>query len=294
MAGTPILRATRVVFTLDLLFSLVAGVVLVGLASRTEDAFAWTIKLPVTAAFLGAGYLAAVAMLIPSYRQRLWRPVRIIPVMGVTLTFVTAVVTLRHLDDFHLGAGSTTGRLAAWAWLAVYVTIPLLLAAVFVAQERAGGRREREVVEPLLPLMRVVLSAQALAAGVLGLGLVAAPGTFDAVWPWPLPPLSAGAVGAWLLTVAAGSAWGLLDGDWRAFRIALPGLGTYGVFVTLAVALHAEPLDGGDRQERVFAVGLLALVALALPATIAQERRRGYLAAAPATAADGPPLESRG
>ena len=284
MAGTPILRVTRVVFTLDLIFSLVAGLVLVALASHTEDAFAWTIKLPVTAAFLGAGYLAAVAMLIPSYRETRWRRVRIIPVMGVTLTFVTAVVTLRHLDDFHLASGPTTGRLAGWAWLVVYLSIPILLAAVFVAQERAGGRREREIGEPLLPLMRVVLAAQGLVAGVLGLGLVAAPETFDVVWPWPLPPLSAGAVGAWLLTVAAGSVWGLLDGDWRAFRIAIPGLVTYGVFVGLAVALHAEPLDGGDRQERLFAAGLLALVALAVPATIAQERRHGDLTAAPATA----------
>lgn len=294
MAGTPILRVTRVVFTLDLIFSLVAGVVLVALASHTEDAFAWTIKLPVTAAFLGAGYGAAVAMLIPSYRETRWRAVRIVPVMGWTLTFVTAVVTLRHLDDLHLGSGTTTGRLAGWAWLVVYLSIPVLLAAVFVAQERAGGRREREIVEPLLPPIRVVLWTQALVAGVLGLGLVVAPATFDVVWPWPLPPLSAGAVGAWLLTVAAGSAWGLLDGDWRAFRIALPGLAAYGVLVGLAVALHAEPLDGGEWQERLFAVGLLALVALAVPATIAQERRHRDGTAAPATAPTRPSLESRG
>lgn len=289
MAGTPILRVTRVVFTLDLIFSLVAGVVLIALASHTEDAFAWTIKLPVTAAFLGAGYGAAVAMLIPSYRETRWRPVRIVPVMGWTLTFVTAVVTLRHLDDFHLGSGTTTGRLAGWAWLVVYLSIPVLLAAVFVAQERAGGRREREIVEPLLPPIRIVLWAQALVAGVLGLGLVVAPATFDVVWPWPLPPLSAGAVGAWLLTVAAGSAWGLADGDWRAFRIALPGLVTYGVFVGLAVALHTEPLDGGDWQERLLAAGLLALVVVAVPATIAQERRHGDVVAASATSSPARP-----
>lgn len=290
MPATPVQRATRVVFTLDLVFSLVAGSVLYLLATRTEDYFAWTIKVPLTAAFLGSGYLAAVAMLVPSYRETAWRRVRIIPVMGFTLTFVTAVVTLWRVDEFHLGAGSATGRVAGWAWLVVYLSIPVLLAAVFVLQESTGGRRERAALEPLLPLTRAVLAVQAAAAGALGGGLLLAPGTFDGVWPWPLPPLSAGAVGAWLLTIAAGSAWGLHDGDWGSFRIALPGFAAYGAFVGLAIVLHAEPLDAGDWQERLFAAGTLALVGAGAIAAYRQERGRApAVEAAPATGPTGRP-----
>ncbi len=272
MAATPIHRSTRVVFVLDLIFSLVAGLALVLLATRTEDYFAWTVKIPLTAAFLGSGYLAAVAMLVPSFRVTEWRRVRIVPVMGFTLTFVTAVVTIWHIGEFHLGAGSGTARVAGWAWLVVYLTIPVLLAAVFLAQQRAGGRVERDVSEPLLPLTRGVLGAQAVAAAVLGAGLVLAPRTFDVAWPWPLPPLSAGAVGAWLLTIAAGSGWALYDGDWRAFRIAIPGLAAYGLFVGLGIAVHPDPLAAGDGQERLFVAGLVVLLVTAAVATVRQER----------------------
>lgn len=290
MAATAIHRATRVVLTLDLIFSLVAGSVLYLLATRTEDYFAWTIKVPLTAAFLGSGYLAAVAMLVPSYRETVWRRVRIIPVMGFTLTFVTAVVTLWRLDEFHLGSGSGTARVAGWAWLVVYLSIPVLLAAVFVAQQRAGGRRERAVARPLLPLTRAVLAVQAAATGALGAGLLLAPATFDAVWPWPLPPLSAGAVAAWLLTIAAGSAWALYDGDWGAFRIAIPGFAAYGVFVGLALALHPDPLDLGDWEERLFAAGAVLLLVAGAVATVRQERGRApSVQAAPATRSTGRP-----
>lgn len=268
---TPISRFTRTVLTLDLLFSLVAGITLYVFPGDTEEAFAWTIKLPLTAALLGAGYLAAVVTLVPTFFTREWRNVRLLAVMGFALTFATLAVTLWHLEEFHLGEGSSTGQVAGWAWLVVYVLIPVLLAAVFVSQERAGGRHEYEVVEPLLPLTRATLAAQAVLAGVVGAGLVLAPATFDVVWPWPLPPLAAGAVGAWLLTVAAGSAWVLREGDWGRFRATAPGLGLYLVLILVAAARYPEPLDAGDWQEWVFFAGIGAGVAAAGTAAWLQE-----------------------
>jgi hypothetical protein len=274
MPATPITRGTRVVLTLDLVFSLVAGLVLYLLATRTNEYFAWTIKLPLTAALLGAGYLGAVVALVPTYLTREWQQVRVLTVMGFTLTFVTLVVTLWHLDEFHLGAGSATARLAGWAWLVVYVAIPVLLAAAFVVQERAGGRREYTVAEPLLPLTRVSMAVQAVVSAVGGVGLVLAPATFDVLWPWPLPPLAAGAVGAWLLTIAAGSAWVLRDGDWRRFRLAAPGLAFYLVLVVVAAFRYPQPLDGGDWQERVFFASVVLACCTAAQAGWQQERRR--------------------
>jgi hypothetical protein len=269
---SPVQGATRVVFTLDLVFSAVAGGVLYGLSTRTEDYFAWTIAAPLTAAVLGSGYLAAVVLLVPSYAERAWARVRIIPVLGFTLTFVTLLVTLWRLEEFHLGAGSGTARVAGWAWLAVYVAVPVLLAAVFVRQERAGGRGEYGIERPLLPETKVLLGGVAGLAGVLGLGLLLTPGSMDGIWPWPLPPLAAGAVAAWLLTIAAACAWGLRDGDWGRFRIALPGLAAYGVLVAVAVARYPEPLDGGDGQERAFLVVGLLVAAAWVAVVLRQER----------------------
>ena len=214
-------------------------------------------------------------MLVPSFRSRRWRRVRIVPVMGFTLTFVTA-----RRDDLAPRGVPSRSRLRDGTRRGVGVAgrVPdhpgparrrLPGAANVPADER-----ERDVSEPLLPLTRGVLGAQAVAAAVLGAGLVLAPRTFDAAWPWPLPPLSAGAVGAWLLTIAAGSAWALHDGDWRAFRIAIPGLA--------AVRALRRPGDrrasrAARRRRRAGAAvrggSAWSLLATAVAATVRQERR---------------------
>src|SRR3990172_3742027 len=172
-APTPIQRFTWFAFTLDLLASLVAGVVLYAFPERTDELFAWTIKAPITATFLGAGYLGAVIVLIFVFAAaRQWQEARILPVMGLALTAVTALVTFWHLGQFHLREGDASARFAGWAWVVVYVAVPILLAVAFVRQEAAGGRLERDVAEPLLPLTRAVLLVQAAGTTVVGAGLV--------------------------------------------------------------------------------------------------------------------------
>jgi hypothetical protein len=268
----PITRFTRIVLALDLVFSLVAGCVLYLLATRTDRYFAWTIKLPVTATFLGAGYLGAVVTLVLSSRATDWRRVRALPVMGITLTGATLLVTLWHLEQFHLGTGPALARIAAWTWLAVYVAIPVLLAAVFVRQERMGGADAYRVDEPLVPLMRTALGIQALGSAILGAGLVFWPHAFDVVWPWPLPPLSAGAVGAWLLTIAAASGWALREGDWARFRSGVPGFIAFLGLVVLGAIRYSEPLDSGAWQDWTFFAVLGASAAVFAYAGWQQER----------------------
>jgi hypothetical protein len=260
------------VLALDLVFSLVAGGVLYLLSTRTDHYFAWTIKVPVTAAFLGAGYLGAAVTIVLTSRATDWRRARSLPVMGFTLTAATLLVTLWHLDQFHLGAGPTPARVAAWTWLAVYAAIPVLLAAVFIRQERAGGPDAYRVEQPITPLMRGALGLQALAAAVVGAGLVFLPRVFDVVWPWPLPPLSAGAVGAWLLTIAAASAWALREGDWARFRSGVPGYIAFLGLVVLGAVRFSSPLDAGAWQDWTFFGVLGTSVAVFAYAGWQQER----------------------
>jgi hypothetical protein len=250
------------VLGLDLLFSLVAGAVLTFLATKTDRYFAWTIKVPVTATFLGAGYLAAVVTLVPTYRTKEWPRVRSVPIMGFTLTATTLLVTLWHLDQFHLGTGPATARAAAWSWLVVYVLIPVLLAAVFVAQERSAQDRGRATREPLVARMRAALLVQAATTTIIGAGLVFWPGAFARVWPWPLPPVSAGATGAWLLTIAAGSWWALWEDDWTRFRATVPGVFVFLGVVVAGAARYPDSLDAGAWQFWTFFTAIGASVAV--------------------------------
>jgi hypothetical protein len=129
-------------------------------------------------------------------------------------------------------------------------------------QERAGGRREYAIETPLLPWVRAVLIIHAVPLTVLGLGLAFLPGTFAELWPWPLTPLTAGAVGAWLLTISAGCWWALLDGDWRRVRVAFPAFIAFDILALAGAARFSGALDFADERSWLY-VGALA-VSLAL------------------------------
>jgi hypothetical protein len=260
------------VLALDFVFSLAAGCDLYLLSTRTDRYFAWTIKLPATATFLGAGYLSAVVALALAAHMTDWRDIRSIPVMGITLTATTLLVTLWHVSQVHLGSGPPFARVAAWAWLAVYVTIPILLTAVFVRQQRAARGDGRSVTEPIVPAVRAALLAQAVVTTVLGIGLIVRSSTFDTVWPWPLPPLSAGAVGAWLLTIAAGTWWALHDGDWVRMRSGLAGPVSFLALVVLGAARFSAPLTAGAWQDWTF-FGAVGAAVLGFPLTWYLQKR---------------------
>jgi hypothetical protein len=63
------------------------GVFLFALGEDTHRLFAWTIKPPLTAAFLGANYWSAIFLAVLSARERVWANARI--------TYVVSVVFIR-------------------------------------------------------------------------------------------------------------------------------------------------------------------------------------------------------
>ena len=268
-------RFTRLVLAIDLVAVTFAGLQLFVFSTRTADYFAWTIKAPITAALLGVGYWCSIPSLVLALREREWQRVRTLIVMGSALTWVMALATFRHLGRFHLDAGPDLARAAAWTWLVVYVTVPLMLAAAFVRQERAGGLLEYGVVVPLRPWARTILVVHAVPLTALGLGLALWPGTFAGLWPWPLTPLAAGAVAAGLLAVAAGCWWSLREGDWRRVRIGFPALILFDALALVVAARFSEALDGGDAATWIYLGALLAsLVAFAAVAGGHERRAR--------------------
>ncbi len=68
-------------------------------------------------------------------------------VLGLVLITLIAIVTLRHLDEFHLNSGPTFARVIAWIWVVAYFQAPFtLLTAIFI-EER--GRRHEPSGRPL-------------------------------------------------------------------------------------------------------------------------------------------------
>ena len=68
----PLTRELRVLLALFAALALVAGFLLFPLAAETDRFFSWTIKPPLTAAFLGAAYWAAFVLFGWAARQATW------------------------------------------------------------------------------------------------------------------------------------------------------------------------------------------------------------------------------
>jgi hypothetical protein len=134
--------ATRLVLVLGVLLTAGTGVGMVLAADRSADFWAWTIRNPLTAGAIGAGYCGAATGLAVAAAVNDWRRARPVVLAALTLTTLSLLATLRHLDEFTLDADDALPRAVAWTWLAVYVALPPLLALVTVLEERRPARRE--------------------------------------------------------------------------------------------------------------------------------------------------------
>lgn len=201
---------TRFFFTfgvIPLLF--IAGVQLFILSAQTDTYFAWTIPLPLTAAFMGAGYWAALAHAFVILSNPSWEGARVSTPAAFTATTLLLIATLLHLDQFHLDSPALITRFVTWVWILVYVVTPPIFLYFLVRQFRRAGN-EGATKTPLPGWVRSVFYILAAFGIIFGLGLFFLPDIFMPFWPWNLAPLASRAVGTWLATfgvAAATLAW---------------------------------------------------------------------------------------
>jgi hypothetical protein len=242
-------------------------------STRTEEFFSWTIRAPLTAAFMGAGYWAALPTFVMALRSREWQYVRILVVVTFVFAAFAAIVTLRDIGSFHLGTGPLFARVTAWVWLVVYIVLPVVMLASVVIQERAGGSAEYAIRHPLLGWVRAALLVQAIIATGIGVGLVFASSRLAGVWPWPLAALPAGAIGGWILSFAAGSWWALRDSDWSRIRLTIPFYLLFYVLLLIAAARFWDTLTGDAARRWIYVGVLLAAFVMTAFAAVLQEKR---------------------
>jgi hypothetical protein len=180
------------------------------LSGHTETYWAWTIALPISAIFIGASFLATAVLFAWGLGQREWIRVRAVVSGGPFVTVGLLVATLQHVGEFHGAVGVI--------WVEAYVfAVPAFFAAA-VQQLMLPGR-DRAVRERLPVWLRGVLALQAIAMLAWGILLFSRPHHAGAVWAWPLAPLAAEAIAAWLLGIGGSAAYISLRGD----RADMPG-----------------------------------------------------------------------
>jgi hypothetical protein len=239
---------------------LLAGFQLFVFTGQTDTHFAWTIVNPLAAAFLGAGYWASFAIEALCAQQRFWANARIAVPSVLVFTVLTLVATLLHLDKFHLASTVPAGtRLVTWAWIAVYVLVPLLMLIVLVTQARTPGVDPPRTV--LLPgWVYAALGAQSIILSGFGVALFAAPSATAPLWPWQLTPLLAQATGAWLISLGVAAGQALLERDARRLRPAAVGYVLLAVLQAIAVARYPDQFRWGSAGGIIYLIFLATIL----------------------------------
>jgi hypothetical protein len=253
--GRELTSELRAVLALFAALALVAGFLLFVLAAETDRFFSWTIQPPLTAAFLGAAYWAAFILIGWTARRRLWIEARATmpPVLVIAVLLLAA--TFLHLDKFDFDS------IFGWFWTTVYVLVPPALVLLLVRQLRMPG--EDPPPSRSLPWgARALLAVQAIVMVGVGAALFIAPESADAVWPWKLTPLTARAIGAFVLGFGVAAAHATAENDFDRFRGAALAYTALGALELLALAIHSDDLSGESLDTWLYVAFLASVLGL--------------------------------
>lgn len=244
-----------------------AGMQLFVFPLRTDDWFAWTVEVPMTAVFLGAAYFSSVVLEVSGARSTHWGRARLTVWAVFVFTAVTFVVTLVHLEAFHLGAEqSTSARVVTWGWLAIYAGVPvaMLLGIALQSRARSASGAADPDVRRLAPSLRLLVAGLAVVLVGAGVALLIAPGWAAGAWAWPLTDLTARAIGAWLVGLGWAAAHACLIDDVESVQpLGLTGV-AFVVLQAVALARYGDALAWSSPQAVAYLVLLcwIGLVAL--------------------------------
>ena len=208
----------------------------------TATYFSWTINPPLTAAFLGAGYLSSFLLEFLSAKEKVWAKARpAIPAVWV-FTFLTLIVTLLHIDRFHFDSALLITTVGTWVWLAVYISVPIAMGILWIHQVRqSGGDPPRVASLPRWLLLALLL--QGAIMFLIGGVMLVFPDLIIPVWPWGLSPLTGRAIGAWGVGIGIIALQATWENDWMRLFPTMVSYSLYGILQLFNILRFYSSID---------------------------------------------------
>ena len=240
-----------------------AGLQLTVFSEQTNTYFAWTISPPLTAAFLGASYWAAVPVELIAARQSTWARARVaVPAIWL-FTTLTLVATLLQFDKFHFSSPIPSAQGAAWFWLAIYAIVPVAMLLIGWLQIRTpGGDPPRGLPAPLW--LRIAIFAQGGGMLVFGAALFVAPSAVSPLWPWILTTLTARAIGAWFIGIGFAALHANRENDLSRIQPLAGGYVAFAGLQLLAIARFSGTMNWSTAAAWVYLAFLLSVLPVGL------------------------------
>lgn len=240
---------------------LIIGLRLMVFSEETEIYFPWTISVPLTSAFMGAAYFAAFFLEMMASRHKAWSSGRIAVPAVLLFTVLTLIVTLVHLDRFHLGSQyQLVTQVITWFWLFIYVSVPIIMGTLYFLQIRKPGD-DLPRTHPMPAIVRVIFVIYTLILALLGIGLLVAPDSVRSIWPWALTPLTARIIGAWMIGLGTLTGHTVIENDWKRVLPVMPTLAVGAALEIVMAYRYSAAVDWSAPSSAVY-IGILGTMVL--------------------------------
>ena len=252
-------KGMRLILLAASILVLAAGLDLTLLTEQTATSFAWTIQSSITAAFLGAGYLASFLLEFLAYREKTWANARVAVPSVFLFTTLTLVATLLHLDKFHLNSPIFSAMVAAYLWLAIYIAVPIAMLILLIYQIRLQGSTPKRKAT-LYTWMRLVLAAQGTIMLVTGIILFLSPAIASTFWPWALTPLTSRAIGAWLIGIGVIALHMTWENDHQRNRIAYISYAVLGILQAASLVRYVGEVNWSTAGSWIYLILVISII----------------------------------
>lgn len=254
-----ILPAARWIAAIVIPFLLLAFAILFFLPGETGTRFAWQIRPPTMAMFMGAGYLGGAYFFARVVTARQWHRVAagFLPVTSFTWFMLAA--TILHWDRF------SHERLGFQLWLILYLVTPLLVPWLWV-RNRAADPKTPERGEVLVPPpVRWLTGGIGLLFLASAIAFFLSPSMAVTIWPWTLTPLTARVMAGWISLMGVGAVVVSRDRRWSAWRIEVESIILWQALVLVAAVRNlgdfSSPLNWYLLATAAGLLGALAIYA---------------------------------
>lgn len=250
--GTPIAWPVRAWLAVEVLFG-VGAVLAIGLSpANTQTNFAWPIQSVVMAAVLGGFYITSAPLFLLPLLAKRWEMIRVMILPTAIFSTAQLVATFLHWDKF------SVGTVPFYVWFASYLLPPPIFISAYVWHQRQAASSPAASHDRLPAGLYWLL---AIGGSGLTLGAVVVfifPGLLIPVFPWPLTPLTARSLCAWLMAVGAIMLSMARENDRTRTRLATP------MFIMLLPVLLLQMVRYADQVNWSSPVLWLSLILLAM------------------------------
>jgi hypothetical protein len=221
--------------------------------------FAWPVKSPFTAMFIGAGFLVRVFIGYFLWREKYWPKLRWQVAANYAFLIIILLATFWHIDQMNW----KSNNIVAHIWVVAYIAEPILLFLVEPRTPEAKAPLPPELCRgSIFPGLKNTLAFGLIVCVTIGGVAFINPQFLDRRWPWALDPFDARIMAAFLALNALWCVTIYFSQNWGEIRLAMLGLTFYAVSNFIVWLVILPRLDHARKNVYIYGIvlGLFSLL----------------------------------